>query len=381
MKIVTNVQMKKVGGLGRVFSQFASYVRRSGTPIEIIPLAIGSVADGPLSVSWEPYEVEGTVGWSARMSPNFYKRALAQSRTLEDMRRAMAPLTEAYIRKLEEIQPDVVLINGTYFRPWCLLMAARALGIPAILHYHGSAEQESVGANASARQLARAIESDFADDGPCIFPSELARVQAARSFPISSRQTHIIPNSVPDIFFNQASTREPQALGFVLRWEPVKNTEFLEALFERNEALDEPYRLRLISDLLPAQEAAIAKPHLSFLPPRDTADLAAFYASCGAVMCPSLFETFGNVAAEAVAAGTPALTGRNTGVAEVFQRVGLERLIADFTSPDDVFALVKAIIARGISDDERQRLREALSEDVIYKRLCEVVLRAASVWK
>jgi glycosyltransferase involved in cell wall biosynthesis len=376
MKLATNIQMKKVGGLGRVFALFASYVRRSGTPIEILPLAIGSVAGGSMVVSWEPYEAEGTVGWSARMSSDFYKNAVAQSRTVEDLRRLMSPLVDAYKEKLAEARPDAVLINGTYFRPWCLLMAARELGIPRVLQYHGSAEQESVGSEPHARDIARAIERDFADDGPCIFPSELARSQAGRSFSLEGRDVHVIPNGVPEAFFSQRGTGDGRTLGFVLRWEPVKNTAFLEELFDRNEDIPDPYNLRLVTDLSPQQEASLAHPHLSFVPPMGSEGLAAFYASCDALVCPSLFESFGNVPAEAVAAGTPALVSATTGVAEVFRRAGLERLIVSFESADAVLSQLAEIIRQGVSPEERSHLHEIVSEDSINKSLCEVVLGA-----
>ena len=39
------------------------------------------------------------------------------------------------------------------------------------------------------------------------------------------------------------------------------------------------------------------------------------------VLCPSLFETYGNIAQESLASGTPALINKNMGIRETYERI------------------------------------------------------------
>lgn len=352
----------------------AAYIAHTdGMEIEF--LAIGSTHDAPASIEWKPLHGE-LAGFEATTPLDFYTSALSRSATIDDLRREFGGLIEAYVERLRVMKPDVVLINGTYYRPWCLLQAARSLQIPVCFFYHGSSLQEAA-VESLAQELAQNIEREFSDStAPYIFPSQLALDQSRKSLRISDAQAHIIPNSVPHDFFEVVSVRDEHVLGCVLRWETVKNTTFLSDVFRYNERLPEPYTIHLISDLAPAELAGLGAAHVELMPARDTPQLAAFYASCGAMLCPSLFETFGNVPAEAVASGTPALVSATTGVASVFREAGLERLVYSFESPQLLFSYVPDIIARGITQEERSHVKNILSEAKVCERVCAVLVAA-----
>lgn len=379
MKIATNVQPKKLGGMARVFSSLSAFVERSGVLMELVPLAVTSRPDAPAGVTpWEDY-VDGRLrGYAARTNTALYPAALAASTTLEELAAALSPLTRAYEDALRRIGPDLVLVNGTYYRPWCLRIAARSLGLPVVVQYHGSAVRESEGmVDPRALPLVSAIERDVLSGAlRVLFPSTLAQAQAPRVTGMDSVQSVIIPNAVPDIFFAAQGAHDARSLGFILRWEQVKNTRFVEAFISRNETLPEPYTLSLISDIHDDPVRRPVSPHLTVRPAYDTLALATFYASQAAVICPSVFETFGNVAAEAVASGTPAIVSRAMGVSEVFASVGMERLIVDFSEPDALFAQLPAIIRQGIAADERARLKMTLAEETVMARVTDVLLNA-----
>lgn len=380
MKIVTNIQTKSVGGIGRVMSSLAAYIRREGVPIELVGLAVSSdLTGGAPELQWEPYD-DGTFrGWAALMPAGFWKQTLARSPSFDSARTALAPLVAAYADRLRAEKPDLVLINGTYFRPWCLLTAARSLGIPVVIYYHGSAVLESAGAEGDAAlSIVTAIEKDFADaHARYIFPSRLAQEQAMASFLLPTHTSVVIPNSVPDAFFAATGAHEPRAVGIVARWEPIKNTSFIASFAAFNAAAASPYEIRMISDLLPGQEPPLHAAHFSFSPSLGITDLATFYRRASAVLCPSVFETFGNVAAESVASGTPALVSAASGIAEVFDMIGLQRLITSFTAPAAVCEKIDEVTAQGISEEERGLLRREIGEGVTEARVCGVLTGAS----
>jgi glycosyltransferase involved in cell wall biosynthesis len=254
------------------------------------------------------------------------------------------------------------------------LQAARELGIPVVLHYHGSVVREMAGTNGRLA-LAAAMEQDFEGASRVIFPSRLALREARSSF-LTARGEEaavVIPNSVSGAFFGAEGAHDPSQLGFVARWEPVKNTDFILAFAGMNERASRPYVIRAVTDLSEEDSSAFAAPHLRFLKPLGTEELASFYAAVGAVLCPSRFETFGYVPAEAVAAGTPALVSRTIGASEVFEAAGLSRLVVEFASPESIAQLLPGIIASGVSDAERQALRERIGPGIAEAALCKVL--------
>jgi glycosyltransferase involved in cell wall biosynthesis len=376
LTVAANVQRKGVAGIGRAMSSFAEYLHASNEPIQLIELAVASAADGAADpmFRWQRYANGGGSGWELRTPKRLWVDAAADAKDLAQLRERLAPLTAAYRERLETDRPDIVLVSGTYYRPWCLLQAARGLGIPVVLHYHGSVVQEMVGTSGRL-ELAMAMERDFGSTSRTIFPSRLALQQARSSF-LTARGEEtavVIPNSVSSIFFDATGAHDPSQLGFVARWEPVKNTDFILAFADFNERSSRPYGMTAVTDLAPEDAAEFALPHLHFREPLGTDALAAFYASIGAMLCPSRFETFGYVPAEAVAAGTPALVAKTIGASEVFESAGLGRLVVEFASPEAVAQLLPGIIAAGISDAERQALRALVGPGVAEAALCAVL--------
>lgn len=99
--------------------------------------------------------------------------------------------------------------------------------------------------------------------------------------------------------------------------------------------------------------------------------LANLYAKLRVVICPSYFETYGNVAQEAVAAGTAALVSRNMGVAEVFEEVGLSRLVVDFDDMTSVFDAIRDRRRLTITKNEREKLHKKAGAKVVHEQLLQ----------
>jgi glycosyltransferase involved in cell wall biosynthesis len=246
------------------------------------------------------------------------------------------------------------------------------------LYYHGSSSWENLNETSNTRKMAECIEGDFSTGiFAYIFPSRMAREHERAPVLDTQIPWHIIPNPVSDEFFSVSGPHKHGMLGCVTRWESVKNVSFLEEIFRYNATVASPYEIRCISDCDAVIKDRLATPHFEFQDPLEKRMLAAFYAECGAIVSPSIYETFGNVPAEAVAAGTPALISKTMGVAEIFTAIGLDRLIVEFSSPAALFDALPKCIEQGISRTEREELRKLLNPDAIHARLVNVLLASA----
>lgn len=379
MKIFANVQTSHVAGISRVMNSFSEYVTspHSDGPVELIYASLA--AEPSEGGGWQetsPHAGERMLVYAEPM-PNFGE-VIRNSAALDDVRAAYRGLTEAFRQKLKEEKPDIVLANGTYFVPWCLVMAARSLRLPVVLYYHGSLTKETEHwRELESRRLLMRMEASFdRADIRYIFPSALIKEYVESQVfrrPLLQRNVAVLPNPIPEAFFKAQARKSKRRIGFVGRWTRVKNTAFLVRLAEINRKAGSPLDIHVLTDHASRKNAArVLHDRVRFAQPRArSVDLAKFYAQMGAVICPSYFETYGNVAQEAVAAGTLAFVSRNMGVAEMFERVGLDDLILDFDRPREVFRKLQSMGDLSIPAAARRALRKEASPGVVHKKLLD----------
>jgi glycosyltransferase involved in cell wall biosynthesis len=99
--------------------------------------------------------------------------------------------------------------------------------------------------------------------------------------------------------------------------------------------------------------------------------LSNFYSKMDLVICPSHFETYGNVAQEAVASGTPALISSRMGVAETFRRFGLDRWIVDFSTPARAAKTMESTLNETIDSALRAEMRQKMNPQRIHSLALE----------
>jgi glycosyltransferase involved in cell wall biosynthesis len=314
-----------------------------------------------------------------RPLPNFGD-AVNAATDIRELEAVYAELIEAFRLKLKEERPHVVLVNGTYAVPWCLMLAAHSLQLPVILHYHGSLTKETEHwKEAAAREMLRKIEASFDRRGvKYIFPSVLVKdfvEQQVYRRRLYRKNVVVLPNPIPDEFFSVEPQKSRRRIGFVGRWTRIKNTAFLERFVELNHRAGKPFDIYVLTDAKSRQHAGKRlHDRVRFVSPREeSASLAAFYGGMSAIICPSHFETYGNVAQEAVASGTPAYVSRNMGVSEVFERAGLGHLIVDFEKPRAVFEALQNDADLEIPMEVRRALREEAGAAVVHQKLLEYI--------
>lgn len=372
MKILTNVRTSKVSGISQVLDSFLDFVenrKKNGTRIIGVDVFDGQggrakTRDGRFSLISSALEV-----------PQINK-AIINSQNLDDLKKLYRGVIEQYKLAIKEEKPDVILINGTYYLPWCLYLASREIGATAVLHYHGSITKETEHWQEKPRKMFKEMERSF-DSGDLfyIFPSALTKqVVEDEVFGHAIKKYSILPNAVPLHFFEQKVNRCKKNIGIICRWTKVKNTDFFSKLAKYNQQKGGRYTINVITDLkknsLPRRALGGM---VKFRRPMDSKELGRFYSGMGLVLSPSVFETYGNVPQEAIASGVPALVSSNMGVAEVFEQLGLAELITDFTSLPKAYEKIKDISGRSIGQETREKMRELLSPDIIHRRMLNIL--------
>jgi glycosyltransferase involved in cell wall biosynthesis len=374
MKILTNIQTSQVAGITQTLSSFINFVssdKKNKTNIvgvDILP-----------NHSGEPAIVKKTEGAysliSAYLNTPHIIETIKKADSIETLKGIYTPVIETYALLIKSEQPDLILINGTYYMPWCLLQAAQMLGVPTVLHYHGSLTKETEHWQGKARELFKAMEKDFdADNLAYVFPSSLAKdVVEKEVFGHAIKKFTVLPNPVPLHFFEAKPKRGKKHVGIVGRWTRIKNTKFSKMLARYNLSKGGELKLHVVSDLKrnsPDRNDFGSMMH--FRNPMSPEKLSSFYSQMGVILSPSFFETYGNVAKEAVASGTPALVSSNMGVAETFSSLGLKDWIIDFNSPKAVYDRIKEMNGERVPEHIRDEMKEHFSPKVIHAKLLTI---------
>lgn len=101
-------------------------------------------------------------------------------------------------------------------------------------------------------------------------------------------------------------------------------------------------------------------------------DLFKFYRSVNLVA--SHFETFCNVAAEAVVNGTSVLVSKNVGFSEILIKAGLKRMVIDsFDDPIRVAEAVKRLAKIKLTEKEIKKVASLINPHIIHERILKVL--------
>lgn len=366
MKILTNIRFAQTAGIAQTLGCFLDFVKKNkNLGIEVVGV---NVIDNKRTFYRKSKEGNVSIVSMGINIPNI-KNVVAGSKSISEVKAKYANVVESYQKVIRKENPDLILVNGTYYIPWCLFVAARKESIPIVLHYHGVLTLETKNWPARERKIFKDIEKSFDEkDLFYIFPSNITKkVVEKEIYKHKIKNLVTIPNPVPLHFFKNKKLSNAVNIGIVSRWASIKNIDFCEALAEYNKTNGGKFKINIITDLGKSDKrykkiSKIAKIH----PACGNRELVNFYKNMGIVISPSHFETYGNVAKEALASGVPAMVSKNMGVSETFKKLGLHKWVIDFDSVENVYAKIEKVIGTAVEDKTRNKIKNFYSPEKIF---------------
>ena len=239
-------------------------------------------------------------------------KAISSSKSLKELESKYRPIIKIIKEILKKDKPDVVFLNGTYYVPWIISIAAHELKIPIVLRYAGVYSKETEGFKPNARKLFCAIEKSFQKRvSHFIFPSRLCLDVVEKEVTKKEiKNSFIVPNSfcIPEgDFVFKSVERRIAAIG---RWDKIKN---FRSFFEIHNILKKEGWEHHASFVTGDSKIKNIPKTINRFASMTHSELLRFNSSQGLIICPSLFETFGNVPMEAVCMGIPVLVSDNMG--------------------------------------------------------------------
>lgn len=280
--------------------------------------------------------------------------------------------TTKNILRLES--PDILLANGTYKTPWILAQAAKELGIPIVLRYAGILQKEIGHKNFFVKKRLLIYEKWLASTAAAtIFPSEICKKEVEKEIlGCPAKQSFVIPNPAVTVRNNIRRNTGRFTLAVIGRWTPIKNFQSFVALHK--ELLREGWQHRAVMVTSHWDEKFGIPETVERKEPMSQEDLFKFYRSINLLVVPSYFETFCNVAAEAVVNGTSVLVSKNVGFSEILLKADLKRMVIDsFDDSIQVAKAVKNLAKTKLTQKEIKRVAALVNPQIIHEQILNVL--------
>ncbi len=370
MKIATNVTREYLGGITRSNVNFMDSLNGRGRGVIGIELNGRRYMQGPtIFRHFHP-------DWFKHHIVNIHdipiNKAINSSKNLKDLEKKYRPIIKIIKEILIKDKPDVVFLNGTYYIPWLISIAAFELKIPIVLRYAGVYSKETESFKPKARKFFNEIEKSFQKRvSHFIFPSRLCMDVVEKEIVKKQiKNAFIIPNSfkVPESksVFNSVDRR----IAAVGRWDKIKN---FKSFFDIHNTLKKEGWAHEASFVTGDSKIKNIPKTINRFTSMTHDELLKFYSSQGLIICPSLFETFGNVPMEAVCMGIPVLVSENMGCAEVLKTAGLSNMVMSFNNPKDVSKRVKELCGQQILPRQINNLRKILDPKAINAKIMSIL--------
>lgn len=376
LRILTNIRLYSVAGIAQYVSGFIAH-NETSKDFELYGVDILRPDEQTLAPSRHAHFtnfrlIQHTVDYPPLGTVN----QLSQG-DLAVLRESFKDVIESYARAIRRVKPDIILINGSYFLPWCLLQAAKSYPKASLcMHYHGILKKEVIHwPNKIDRDLMLGMERDFDQKNIFyIFPSTLSKHAVEREV-FGHKITHgiVLPNPVSPEFFATTPRRKNNSIGVVSRWAKIKNIDHVISVAKCNARATLPVHINIISDLRLAKDTKPFNGLLRFKKPMANKKLAQFYRRQGVMISPSTFETYGNVAQEAIASGTPALVSSAMGIAETFHKIGLSDWVINFDSPAKTLKKAKELSTIRVPKHIIAALHDECSSAKVYGQYAKLL--------
>ncbi len=337
MKILTHDSLSEIGGINRRLREIVKYVKNlNNLTYEFVILKIDHEEKIIFEKNFHYYHI---VPDKDITSQDPY----AQINSSEDLRKRFLKISEVIEKIILSENPDIIFLMGTFFFPWAILQSAKKRNIPIVHLYVGSAVFELYSLDGNLNQHYLPLELEFTEFANyTIFNSQHAFETITKRLNMIPKKHAVIWNGVSDRFFQGKPIKKREGIGYIGRSDFVKNPQFLISINDYLKKSDMEIDFYLISNM-----SGSYFPYENFkIIPQTTDDdkLRTFYQSRIFLISKPVFETFGNVLVESIAAGIPGLVHFNTGAAEVYKELGLQQLIIDMNDADLVVLKTKQLL-------------------------------------
>ena len=300
---------------------------------------------------------------------------LKHSKTFKDAENAYKEPIKIIRGILNETNPDVMLLSGTYYLPWLISIAARKENIPVILWYSGVLSKETEHYPDKLRRLFLSMEKMVIKNSTqIIFPSELCKKTVEKLVVKRKiRNSYVIPNPVASIFTDPSAvdTSIERRIAAVGRYSKIKNfNKFFELHLELQKR---KWRHTASFVTNPNADLKTMPKAIELLPLMTAEGLKKFYLSQGLIVCPSTFETFGNVPMEAACLGIPVLVSDTMGCAEVLRKVGLANMVISFDDTKKVADRAQELCGQSILPRQLNALKRILDNNFVSEEIRAVL--------
>lgn len=377
MKLAINITREPLAGVTTTNLSLLNHLH--GTNTQVVGIELNSfrtffspIVYRHLSPEWFKHQIISTCDYSLM---HIVKRA----KTLKEVEIAFKDIIDIIRGIFRTERPDTVVVNGTYFMPWLIAIAARKEKIPVVLWYAGILTKETEGMTTHFRTIFTEMERSIIKSAcKIIFPSNICKETVFDQVLKSSkvRSGLVVPNPISPIY-TRAAVESPvdRRIAFVGRCTAIKNLEAFCLLHKKLLAKGWKHQATIVSNIPQSFLKKIPKT-IRIISSMQPDELKTFYTSQGLIISPSHFETFGNVPVEAACLGIPVLVNETMGCAEVFRDAGLEGMVVNFQDIERVVSRVQELCGQHILPKQINNLRKAVDTQYIANTIVSAIQKS-----
>lgn len=280
------------------------------------------------------------------------------------------PSRKRLTREWGESRPDLIHVATEGPLGWSAIQAARSLDIPVVSSYHTKFSSYSGHYNIGLlrRQIGRYLRFVHNRTQATFAPSADSMKEL---YDEGYRNLYLLERGVDTELFSptkrdeslrsewKCEATDPVAL-YVGRLAKEKNLDLLIESYEQMKAISPKTRLVVVGDGPERGRLQRLDPEIEFAGTQRGEDLARYYASADVFLFPSVTETFGNVALEAMSSGLYVLA-YDYAAASRFVRSGANGRTVGFGNRVEFLKAAREIASnRGDWDEIRATARESV---------------------
>jgi glycosyltransferase involved in cell wall biosynthesis len=376
MKIAVNIKRDLVAGITSTVLSVINHLHTQDDEFVGIEVATEMHMKGP--VLFRKFSPE----WFEHHIINIHNLPLqdmiGKHTTLKNLEQSYKEPIAIIQKVLRETKPDVLLLSGTYYLPWLISIAAQKEKLPIVLWYAGIYTRETSHNKPEFHKIYSQMEKSIVKRAKkIVFPSKLCRKVVEKEV-VGKRlkNGYVIPNPISSVFtdLNIVGSSLERRIAAVGRYSKIKNFDVFFDLHKK--LLTKKWNHTASFVTCHTQKIKYLPKSINTLPPMMQEGLKQFYLTQGLIVCPSTFETFGNVPMEAACLGIPVLVNENMGCAEVLKQVGLSSMVMSFDDINKVTDRVIELCGQHILPKQLNALKKILDYHFISEEI-KAVLQSA----